>query len=138
MVPVLLAALAAWRRRPAALPIADARGLPRCRRAVVLYRVPLLLETLAGVLLAAGRNGLVAPLTYETRWKIPFNAAEITGTPPAGLPASEATPRSGRIAFDDREYGFCLTGNPKGSDLRVNIDLNGDGAYSGPFRWAFP
>ena len=111
------------------------RGLPVSYLAAVnptdRQRTVIRKLSLAGVLLAAGRNGLVAPLTYETRWKIPFNGVEITGDLPTGLPTSEAKPRSGRIAFDGREYGFCLTGKPKGSDLRVNIDLNGDGTYNG-------
>jgi len=93
--------------------------------------------SLAGALLAAGRDGLVAPLSYEVRWKIPFNGVEMKGEIPADLPKSEAKPKAGRIVLGGREHAFILTGKPKERDLRVNIDLDGDGkctgAGEGPF-----
>lgn len=89
--------------------------------------------SLAGALLAAGRGGLVAPLTYETRWKIGFTGTEIDGELPAGLPKSEAKPIKGIIAFEGcPKHNFIVTGKPKERDLRVNIDTKGDGTYSGP------
>lgn len=87
--------------------------------------------SLAGALLAAGRDGLVAPLAGEVRWKIPFSGAELTGGVPADLPPSEAKPKAGTLGFDGRENAFVLTGNPKQQGLRVNIDLDGDGKCSG-------
>jgi hypothetical protein len=93
--------------------------------------------SLAGALLAAGRGGLVAPLTVEVRWKIPFNGAEMKGELPAGLPKSEAIPKAGRIVLGDHEHRFILTGKPKERDLRVNIDLDGDGTCTGPGEGPF-
>jgi len=87
--------------------------------------------SLAGALLSAGRDGLVAPLSFETRWKIPFSGVEMKGNLPANLPKSELPPKSGRIALDGREVGFLLTGKPKGKDPRIYFDLDGDGAYTG-------
>jgi hypothetical protein len=89
--------------------------------------------SLAGALLAAGREGLVAPLPYEVRWKIPFNGVELKGE----APKSQAKPKTGRIVLDGKEHEFVLTGKPQERDLRLNIDLDGDGkctgAGEGPF-----
>lgn len=93
--------------------------------------------SLAGALLAAGRDGLVAPLPYEVRWKIPFNGAEMKGELPADLPKSEAKPKAGRTTFDGREHAFILTGKPKERDPRINIDLDGDGKCTGPGEGPF-
>ena len=93
--------------------------------------------SLAGALLAAGRNGLVAPLTVQTRWKVPFTGEEMKGEPPAGVRASEARPKAGRILLDGREHGFVLTGKSNERDLRVTIDANEDGAYGGPAEGPF-
>lgn len=87
--------------------------------------------SLAGVLLAAGRDGLVAPLAFETRWKIPFSGEDMKGDLPADLPKSEAPPKAGKITMDGLTTGFLLTGRPKDKDLHVYFDLNGDGSYTG-------
>jgi hypothetical protein len=87
--------------------------------------------SLAGALLAAGRNGLVAPLPYEVRWKVSFRGAEMKGELPPDLPKSEAKPKSGRIVLGEHGYSFILTGKVKERDLRVNIDLDGDGKCTG-------
>ena len=93
--------------------------------------------SLAGALLAAGRDGLVVPLGGEVRWKIPFSAVEMTGEVPPDLPPSDAKPKTGRIAVDGREFEFILTGTPKQRDLRIRIDLDGDGKFSGPGEGPF-
>jgi len=99
--------------------------------------------SLAGALLAAGRQGLVAPLTYETRWKIPFTGVELKDTPPAGVPTSKTNSKAGHIVLDGREYGFVLTGEHMEAnsddlcDLRVTIDVNGNGAHNDPAKGSF-
>ena len=82
---------------------------------------------------AAGRDGLVVPLLYDIRWKVPFHGAELHGKPPAGAPQSKGTPKTGRIVFGDHEYSFILTGSgkPIGRDLKINIDRDGDGTFTG-------
>jgi hypothetical protein len=87
--------------------------------------------SLAGALLAAGRDGLVVPLPYEVRWKQPFNGEEMSGELPAGLPQSEAKPKAGRISIGAREHALILTGKPNDRDLKISIDADGDGKYTG-------
>jgi hypothetical protein len=89
--------------------------------------------SLAGALLAAGRDGLVAPLSYAVRWKVPFNGEELHGKPPAGAPQSKGTPKTGRIVFGDHQYSFLLTGSgkPINRDLKIHLDLDGDGKLTG-------
>ena len=96
--------------------------------------------SLAGALLAAGRGGLIAPLPYEVRWKIPFSGTEMKGELPANLPKSEAPPRTGNISMNGAEYKFLLTGKrkPKERDLKLYVDFNGNGSFAdageGPFE----
>ena len=87
--------------------------------------------SLAGALLAAGRDGLVVPLPYEVLWKQPFNGEEMRGELPAGLPKSEAKPKAGRISIGQREHAFVLTGKPNDRELKIFIDADGDGKYTG-------
>ena len=88
--------------------------------------------SLAGALLAAGRDGLVAPLAYPVQWKIPFSGSEMTGEVPAGLPRSEAKPKSGTLAVGGPQHAFILTGGTGKRGLHVNIDVDGDGKCTGP------
>ena len=87
--------------------------------------------SLAGALLAAGRNGLVAPLSYPVSWKKPFTGVEMSGELPAGLPQSDIKPKAGRVSFGKREYAFILTSKSAESDLRISFDLDGDGKFTG-------
>ena len=116
--------------------------------------------SLAGALLAAGREGLVAPLTYEVQWKLPFKATEMkgaqisNGSPQPRPPASgsdlkmegeavlsrqqnEAKPKEGRIVLGKQEYAFIYTSSAKNRDRKVNIDLDKDGLCSGPQEGPF-
>jgi len=93
--------------------------------------------SLAGALLAAGRDGLVAPLSYDVLWKVPFSGAEMKGEVAPDLPKSKGTPKTGRVVFDEREYPFILTGKPDDRSLKINIDLDGDGRYAGPGEGPF-
>jgi hypothetical protein len=122
----------AWARKrgPPVTYVAALNPLDRCK--TVIRKL-----SLAGALLAAGRGGLVAPLAVEVQWKIPFRGMEMKGELPAGLPASEARPKSGRLALGGREPAFILTGKPKERDLKVHIDLNADGAFTGPGEGPF-
>ncbi len=87
--------------------------------------------SLAGALLAAGRDGLVVPLAVAVHWKVPFRGETPKGEAPAGWPASAAPPKAGRVAVDGRETAFLLTGKPKERDLRVYFDVDGNGAFAG-------
>jgi hypothetical protein len=87
--------------------------------------------SLSGALLAAGRKGLVAPLTYDVQWKLPFKGTEVKGDHPKGLPKSEAKPKEGRIILGKQQYAFMYTSSLQNRNRAVNIDLNGDGIFSG-------
>lgn len=93
--------------------------------------------SLAGVLLAAGREGLVAPLAIETRWKVPFTGTAMEGSPPADAPKSAIPPKTGKITLDDPAKTFHLTGESKDRGLHLFIDFNGDGSYHGPEEGPF-
>jgi len=95
------------------------------------YRTVIGKLSLAGVLLAAGRDGLVAPLALETRWKTPFSGTVMQDKLPPNFPQSTAPPKTGQIALDGLTKNFLLTGQSKERDLHVYFDLNGDGAYQG-------
>ncbi|MBI5834421.1 MAG: hypothetical protein HZB16_19155 [Armatimonadetes bacterium] len=98
---------------------------PADRQHAVIRRL-----SLSGALLAAGRGGLVVPLTYETRWKSPFVSQPAVGELPAGLPRSAAPAKSGRISFDGHEYAYYLTGEANERNLRLSVQV--DRAWSSP------
>lgn len=93
--------------------------------------------SLAGALLAAGRNGLVVPLSYEVQWKLPFKGEDIRGEPPADLPKSGGKPTVGSISIGERKHGFVLTGDSTHHDQRIFIDLDGDGKSNAPAEGPF-
>jgi Ca-activated chloride channel family protein len=120
-LPVLLAALAAWRRRPPALLIPDARGLPPSRRAARRYRVPLLLETLAGLLLAAAmaRPQWLRTANPEERQAVDVMLVlDISGSMdavdiPAGLEPQAAAGRPSRLLCAQRELERFMQARPQ-------------------------
>ena len=81
--------------------------------------------SLAAVLFAAGREGAVATLPYDTRWKVPFPANE----------ASEGEASLGTIVFGDTSTSFAI--DPGGGPRRARIDLDGNDTFAdegeGPF-----
>ncbi len=87
--------------------------------------------SLSGALLAAGRQGLVAPLRYEVEWKKPFSGTEIKGELPAGISNSGKLHKQGDIVLNKKSYSFVYTSNEKNQDRRVKIDFNRDGSYDG-------
>jgi hypothetical protein len=93
--------------------------------------------SLAGALLAAGREGLVAPLAYEVQWKIPFKGAKMEGEAVLSRQQTEANSKEGRIVLGKQEYPFIYTSNDKNRDRKVNIDLNKDGLCNGPQEGPF-
>lgn len=87
--------------------------------------------SLAGAMLASGRNGLVVPMNQPVSWKLPFSADEKTGEPPPGVPASEIPPKFGTLAMDGCEHAFVITGKAKDRDLALRVDINDDGGFQG-------
>ena len=93
--------------------------------------------SMAGVMLAAGRRGLVMPLTVPCYWRTPFGAVEMTGAAPVNIPKTECPPRVGKISISGGEVDFIVTENKDQKDPKVYVDLNRDGSYAlgteGPF-----
>jgi len=89
--------------------------------------------SLVGAELAAGRKGMVAPLRFAVQWKQPFESVLLKGLAPAGVPSSSAPAKSGVIDIGQSKFPFVLTGDPKEENLRLSIDIDGDGRYQGPY-----
>jgi hypothetical protein len=87
--------------------------------------------SLSGALLAAGREGLVAPLKYEVEWKKPFRGTEVKGDLPAGVPNNRKIHKQGTIVLGKKEYPFVYSCQDRNQDRRVKIDFDGDGRYEG-------
>jgi hypothetical protein len=93
--------------------------------------------SMAGVMLAAGRRGLVMPLTMPCHWRTPFGAVAMTGNAPVNIPKTECPPRAGKISISGGEVDFIVTENKDQKAPKVYVDLNHDGNYligtEGPF-----
>jgi len=97
--------------------------------------------SLAAALLAAGRNGAVAALTYDVEWNVPFFHDTKTTEKPAGLPANAEPPCKYHDPEDLNYYIGSFTLNSETHDfvmVRINdsdkldavfIDFNDDGDY---------
>ena len=97
---------------------------PRDRAHTVIKKL-----SLAGAMLAAAREGMVAPLEYDTRWKVGFSGQAWRGELPKGVAKGKEAARKGVIRLDGREYGFFVTGESKGKRCRLYVDLNGNGDF---------
>ncbi len=89
--------------------------------------------SLVGAQLAAGRNGLVAPLAFEVEWKKPFKSAPSEGGLPAKFQAQEPPANSGVIRAGAAEVPFILTHAGNRGKEALFLDLDGSGDFSGPF-----
>ncbi len=94
--------------------------------------------SLAGVLLAAGRGGLVVPLGYETQWKVGFTGKPCGKELPKGVPTKKAPAKQGIIDLNGETVPFVMTSDGgRGSNTELRLDLNGNGQYGdkgeGPF-----
>lgn len=88
--------------------------------------------SLAGALLAAGHKGLVTPQSYEVRWKIPFSGTDVPTQ--AADAKQDPVPKTGTITFDQKKYSFIVR---KERDFKVSVDVNADGAFTGPNEGPF-
>ena len=91
--------------------------------------------SLIGAQLAAGRNGLVAPLAFEVEWKKPFKSAPPEGGLPAKFQGQEPPANSGVILAGAAEVPFILTHAGNRGKEALFLDLDGSGDFSGPFFW---
>lgn len=93
--------------------------------------------SLAAPLLAAGRQGAVIPLNFDTQWKLPFTAEGETKAL-RGPPASRKPYKTGMITGDGFNIPFAL-GSGDGEHYHLlYIDADGNGRFNGksegPFR----
>lgn len=89
--------------------------------------------SLVGAELAAGRQGMVAPLRFAVQWKQPFESSVMKGACPVGVPASVASAKSGSIEIGQSKVPFILTGDLKEENLKLSIDTKGNGQFTGPY-----
>jgi hypothetical protein len=107
---------------------------PNDREATVIRKL-----SLAGPLLAAGRQGIVVPLAYKTLWQTPLIGADCKADPPKGTPQSRKPPRHGITSVGGHPFAFVVTSGKNDKDyFFANVDLIGNGDFSdageGPFR----
>ncbi|HPD17479.1 MAG TPA: C25 family cysteine peptidase [Planctomycetota bacterium] len=128
------AAVLAWMREQKMPSPYLAIANPLDREATVVKKL-----SLAAPLLAAARQGVVAPLPYRTMWKQPFVGAECKAGAPKGAPESRKPPRMGVTTVNGHAFAFVVTSGKNEKDyFAVNVDLNSNGDFSdageGPFR----
>lgn len=90
--------------------------------------------SMVGAQLAAGRGGLVAPLSYATEWKRPFEAAPLTTPLPNGVAADAAPPLAGLLEVGAEKIPFVLTARDDDHGLRLFLDRDGDKAFNESYR----
>ncbi|MCF7730392.1 MAG: hypothetical protein K9N23_01840 [Akkermansiaceae bacterium] len=94
--------------------------------------------SLAAPLLASARDGMVAPLDRDIRWRLPFTGTPITGDVPKGIPTGKKPPKQGVIDLPEGKVPFVLSSGTSGNDAQLYLDLDGDGTFTGagegPFK----
>lgn len=84
--------------------------------------------SLSGAMLAAGRDGLIAPLPYAVQWKLPFQAADLAELPlPKKLRKISEHYKTGVISLGDRKFSFFLPASSQDPHSNLFIDLDGNG-----------
>ena len=84
---------------------------------------------LAAPLLAAGHEGMVAPLPFDTVWKRRFNAEETPAKEPDGAADSKEPLRTGTLDSDGKSYPFLLGRHPEDGRRWMQVDLNRNGSF---------
>ena len=117
-------AVLAWMRKRGMAVKYLAAVNPRDRSGTVIKKL-----SLAAAMLAAAREGMVAPLEYDVRWKVGFSGKTWRGEIPKGVAKGKQPPKKGTIRVEGREYEFFVTGDGKDRRCRLYVDLNGDGDF---------
>ncbi len=93
--------------------------------------------SLAAPLLAAGRGGAVAILSFQTRWKAPFPSKPLKD-PPKVIPGPFLWKWGGRAGIGTKSLPFLLGARKGRLPHLIRFDLDGDGDFrgrgEGPFR----
>lgn len=101
--------------------------------------------SLAAPLLAAGRNGMVAPLDFDPQWKVPFNTIDPEAGQNKGGKASVQA-RQGTIEINGAQATFVMTCSDRKHDKTACMEnwaegkcprqmslVNRDGSLQGPY-----
>ncbi len=89
-------------------------------------------SSLAAALLAAGRNGAVAPLSYDADFNHPFmHSSETTSRPTGAAISADGNYLLGTMTLNGGTYNYVITLSNTGRDFadQVNIDFNHNGNY---------
>ncbi|MFM7180751.1 MAG: hypothetical protein ACKO2G_04715 [Verrucomicrobiales bacterium] len=90
--------------------------------------------SMVGAQLAAGRDGLVAPLPFDVQWKKPFKSQEPEKELPEKFRNQKPACRTGVISVGSASVPYILCGKPGGSDPTLFIDREGSGNFTGPMH----
>jgi hypothetical protein len=92
-------------------------------------------SSLAAALLAAGRNGAVAPLSYDADFNHPFmHSSETTSQPAGAATSADGNYLLGTMTLNGGTYNYVITLSNTYRDFadQVNIDFNHNGNYGDP------
>ena len=90
--------------------------------------------SLVGAQLAAGRNGLVAPLCLAVEWKKPFKSTVAEAKIPERFQNQDPPALTGTVRSGADSIPYLVTGNPKGKDMALFIDRDRSGQFTGPLH----
>lgn len=90
--------------------------------------------SMVGAQLAAGRNGLVAPLPFEVQWKKPFKSQEPEKELPEKFRNKKPAAKTGFLQVGSTVVPYIFTGTPDGTDPALFMDREGSGNYTGPIH----
>lgn len=85
--------------------------------------------SLAGALLAAGRNGAIAVVPGDVRWKARVEAAPVEKAPKGALAAATGL-RRGEVENGKRKLAFVIGVDPADGRAFAQFDANGDGDFA--------
>jgi hypothetical protein len=90
--------------------------------------------SMVGAQLAAGRNGLVAPLPFAVEWKKSSKSTTPDRELPANFVNQNPPARTGTLHAGSSSIPYILTGDPKGSNPALFIDRDASGSFTGPIH----
>ncbi len=90
--------------------------------------------SLVGAQLAAGRQGLVAPLPFAVEWKKPFKSKPAETELPKQFQNQDPPARTGTLQAGPATVPYMVTGKPNGRDMALFIDRDASGTWSGPIH----
>jgi hypothetical protein len=94
--------------------------------------------SMVGAQLAAGREGLVAPLPFDVEWKMPFKSHEPEKELPEKFRDKKPAARTGRLQVGSVSIPYILCGKPDRRDPTLFIDREGSGNFTGPIHSGDP